>query len=70
MKRLIRVWQYRIKTAIFKALGLEGCMVCRFGVAQHNNEITLRGHIGVIGLRCNRCQHQHDIRLFRAELMA
>lgn len=66
MRRLInKTWR-----AILEALRLEGCMVCRFGVAHHSNEITLRGHIGVIGLRCNACQHKYDARQFRLELIA
>ena len=66
----VRILILEARDRIFKALHLENCMLCRWGIAKWNNEITLKGHIGVIGLRCNKCQHHHDARQFRAELIA
>lgn len=63
-------WKTKILwSRVLKALGKEDCFRCGWGVAGHQNEITLRGHIGVIGHRCNRCQHKYDVSVFKAQLM-
>jgi len=57
----LRIAIIDIREAVFKALRLEGCMICSWGIARYNNEITLKGHIGVVGLRCNKCQANHNL---------
>jgi hypothetical protein len=59
--RKIKLYIKRAWAVILEKFHKEDCFVCGWGIARWQNEITLEGHIGVIGLRCNACEAKHNI---------
>ena len=62
LRTRVRIIYLELKERAYALFGKEQCFECRWGIARPSNEITLKGHIGVIGLRCNRCEKAHNLR--------